>query len=220
MAKLTSLIAPGGAVNDTNGDFKLAVVLADKNYIWVESTTSIGRSFADSLIPAQGAKKAYADALLPAQAAKMGGAISETLASGKTGVSYAHVVGSTVAAVPDGLYLQKNGSYSPFHSVPAIVAAVVAPLEPTIGTASITAQTGDVVTIMWPITMAATGTAATSLTVDVFDALDTAFATALAPQQVITTAIGLSAVVNVSFANLDAMNGVTPRSFVVRAVAA
>jgi len=67
--------------------------------------------------------------------------------------------------------------------------------------------------------MASTGSAASTLTLDVFDATDTTFTTALATQQVITTGIGLGAVVNVTFANLDGMNGATPRSFVLRAVA-
>jgi len=96
---------------------------------------------------------------------------------------------------------------------------ITPPDEPTIGTATVTAQTGDVVTIQWVVTMASTGSAASTLTLDVFDATDTTFTTALATQQVITTGIGLGAVVNVTFANLDGVNGATPRSFVLRAVA-
>ena len=94
------------------------------------------------------------------------------------------------------------------------------PDDPTVGTGTVTAQTGDLVTLQWPVTMATTGGAAASLTVDLFNATDTAFANPLAAQQVITTGIGLGAVVNVTFANVDGMDGVTPISFVIRAVAA
>jgi hypothetical protein len=96
----------------------------------------------------------------------------------------------------------------------------VLPDEPTIGAVTVTAQAGDIVTLQWPVTMAATGVVATSLTVDLFNVTDTAFANPLASQQVITTGIGLGAVVNVTFANVDGMDGITPISFVIRAVAA
>jgi hypothetical protein len=107
------------------------------------------------------------------------------------------------------------GSYFVTNGSPAVV-----PLnEPTIGTPTITAQIANIVTIRWPITMAATGAVATRLEVDVFSATDTAFATPLAAQQVFTTGIGLSAALNVSFAGLNGFAGAAPISFVIRAVA-
>lgn len=91
------------------------------------------------------------------------------------------------------------------------------PDQPTIGTPTVTAQVGEMLSIQWPITMAATGPLATTLTVDVYDATDTGFATPLAPQQVFTSGIGLGASLTVTFAGLDGMDGVTPRYFVIKA---
>jgi hypothetical protein len=96
---------------------------------------------------------------------------------------------------------------------------VIPPNDPTIGTPTVTAQATNIVTIQWPITMSATGGVATTLTINVFNATDTAFATPLAAQQVITTGIGLGAALNVSFAGLNAFTGANPISFVLRAIA-
>ena len=96
---------------------------------------------------------------------------------------------------------------------------VTVSIDPVITAPTVTAQTADVVSIRWTITMPSTGPTATSLVVDVFDATDTTFTTALRPQQTFTTGIGLGASLNVTFTNLDGMNGVNPRSFVIRATA-
>jgi hypothetical protein len=88
--------------------------------------------------------------------------------------------------------------------------------QPSIGAITVTAQAGNLVTLSAPVTMAG-GIPATSLRIDLFDATDTAFATPLAPQQLITTGIAPGAVLNVGFTNVNGFNGVTPLSFVIRA---
>jgi hypothetical protein len=104
------------------------------------------------------------------------------------------------------------------HS-PALQGVVSTVLAPTISGGSVTGQSNNLVSMEWLITVATGGTAAASLTVDLFDATDTAFATALATQQVITTGIGLGAVVTVNFNSINGFNGAAPRSFVIRAEA-
>lgn len=108
---------------------------------------------------------------------------------------------------------------TPVSATPPPPPPAPTPDQPTIGTPTVTAQVGDVLSIQWPIAMAATGIVAAALTVNVYDATDTTFATPLAPQQVFAAGIGLGANLVVTFAGLDGMDGPTPRSFVIRAEA-
>jgi hypothetical protein len=216
MAKLSSLVAAGGAVGDLYGSYKITTggVLADKNYVWVEQVAPTLKTYAAAMLPDQTTKASYAAAQMAAQSPTMGGGLKTSLAAGSTGVTWADLTESTT--IPNGLYLQVRGSFSPLFAAPANALPLI---QPTIGAASITAQALDVVTVQWSVTMASSGEAATNLVADVFDDTDTAFATPLATQQTITTGIGRGAIVPVTFTGLDAMNGIVPRGFVLRVVA-
>ena len=81
-----------------------------------------------------------------------------------------------------------------------------------IGTPVITSQSANVLTIQWPITTS------TRVAVTIYHSVD-GYAAPIQAVQNITTGIGLSAPVNVSFAGLNAMDGITPVTYRITAEA-
>ncbi len=139
MAELASFTALGGVVGDTFGAFEIQTggVLANGNYVWKETTPSTPPAYNAAWIANQSVKANYAAALLPVQSAMVTSSKASTLAAGQTGVKYFDLSGS--ATLPNGIYLERGGSYLPGNLPPALsaISNILIPFNTTLPTGGV-----------------------------------------------------------------------------------
>lgn len=151
-----------------------------------------------------------AEGLMPAQIAVC--IPSRRLYIGDGGNVYRKCDGTTVPT-PTG-----RGFWEGYLTCAVPTFAAPEPDPPTINGTTVTAQSGDILTLSVSVSMATTGSEANQLTVDIFDELDTELTTVLGSTTV-STGIGLGDTLSVDITGVDGIEGDRPRTLLPRATA-